>query len=118
MASLVCRGKSYYLEWRIGSRIKRRSLRTTSTQIAREKLRQFESAQFKGEELAGPTRTKLNDILTRYAEHVRVTKTPKSAQTDVYYLRQMFWKTACKRDPRREEKIGIENGPTAVISVG
>jgi uridine kinase len=28
------------------------------------------------------------------------------------------WKSACKRDPRREEKIGIENGPTAVISVG
>ena len=82
MASLVRRGKTYYLQWRIGSRIKRRSLRTTSTQIAREKLRQFESAQFKGEESLGPTRTKLTDILTRYAEHVRVTKTPKSAQTD------------------------------------
>jgi integrase len=90
MASLVCRGKTYYLQWRIGSRIKRRSLRTTSTQIAREKLRQFESAQFQGEESLGPTRTKLTDILTRYAEHVRATKTPKSAQTDIYYLRQMF----------------------------
>jgi integrase len=90
MASLVRRGRNYYLQWRIGSRLKRRSLRTTSTQIAREKLRQFESAQFKGEELLGPTRTKLTDILTRYAEHVRATKTPKSAQTDIYYLRQMF----------------------------
>jgi len=90
MASLVRRGKTYYLQWRIGRRLKRRSLQTTSTQIAREKLRQFESAQFKGEELTGPTRTKLTDILTRYAEHVRVTKTPKSAQTDIYYLRQMF----------------------------
>ncbi len=90
MASLVRRGKTYYLQWRIGSRIKRRSLRTTSTQIAREKLRQFESAQFKGEESPGPTRTQLTDILTRYAEYVRVTKTPKSAQTDIYYLRQMF----------------------------
>jgi hypothetical protein len=28
------------------------------------------------------------------------------------------WKSACKRDPRRGVKIGIENGPTAVISVG
>jgi hypothetical protein len=90
MASLVCRGKTYYLQWRIGSRIKRRSLRTTNTQIAREKLRQFESAQFKGEESRFPTRTKLADILTRYAEHVRATKTAKSAQTDIYYLRQMF----------------------------
>jgi hypothetical protein len=30
----------------------------------------------------------------------------------------VLWKSACKRDPRREVKIGIENGPTAVISVG
>jgi len=28
------------------------------------------------------------------------------------------WKSACKRDPRREEKIGIEKGPTVAISVG
>ncbi len=28
------------------------------------------------------------------------------------------WKSACKRDPRRGVKIGIENGPTAVFSVG
>ena len=32
----------------------------------------------------------LADIITRYVEHVRAIKTPKSAQTDVYYLRQMF----------------------------
>jgi len=30
---------------------------------------------------------------------------------------ERLWKSACKRDPRREEKIGIENGPTAVLSV-
>jgi hypothetical protein len=30
----------------------------------------------------------------------------------------LVWKSACKRDPRRGVKIGIENGPTAVISVG
>ena len=28
-----------------------------------------------------------------------------------------IWKSACKRDPRRGVKIGVENGPTAVISV-
>jgi predicted nuclease of predicted toxin-antitoxin system len=28
------------------------------------------------------------------------------------------WKSARKRDPRRGVEIGIENGPTAVISVG
>ena len=115
MASLVRRGKTYYLQWRIGSRIKRRSLRTTSTQIAREKLRQFGSAQFRGEELLGPTRTKLTDILTRYAEHVRVTKTPKSAQTDIYYLRQMFGPVCPALAGNRHVKgthVGVELGPT------
>ena len=39
--------------------------------------------------------------------------------TGLNFLGYTFrWKSACKRDPRREEKIGIENGPTAVISVG
>jgi hypothetical protein len=90
MANLIRRGKTYYLQWRLGGKIKRRSLQTTSKQIAREKLRQFESARFKGDDSPGPTRTKLVDILTRYAEHVRATKTPKSAQVDIYYLRQIF----------------------------
>jgi integrase len=90
MASLVCRCKTYYVQWRVGGKIKRRSLETTSKQIAREKLRQFESAQFKGDDAPGPTRTRLPDILARYAEHVRATKTPKSAQVDIYYLRQIF----------------------------
>ena len=44
MANPICRGQIYYLQWRVGGKIKRRSLQTTSKQIAREKLRQFESA--------------------------------------------------------------------------
>ena len=37
-----------------------------------------------------PTRTPLPDILTAYVEHVRTVKTAKSAQTDVYYLRDVL----------------------------
>lgn len=90
MASLVKREKNYYLQWRVGKKLKRRSLDTTSLQIAKEKLRQFESAFYWGEDNPLPTKTLLTDILTRYVEHIRNIKTEKSAQTDVYYLRQMF----------------------------
>ncbi|MHC4641014.1 MAG: hypothetical protein ACYS32_05165 [Planctomycetota bacterium] len=92
MASLVQRknSKNYYFQWRVGKKIKRRSMRTDSLQIAKEKLRQFESAQLRGDELPLPTRTKITDILSLYAKHVRTVKTAKSAQTDIYYLRQVF----------------------------
>jgi hypothetical protein len=90
MASLVKRGENYYVQWRIGKKIKRRSLRTDSLQIAKEKLRKFESAQLRGDELPLPTRTAVTEIITRYVEHVRTVKTAKSAQTDIYYLRQVF----------------------------
>lgn len=90
MASLITRGKTYYIQWRVGKKLKRKSLQTTSYQIAREKLLQFESARMRGEGNPLPTQTPLSEILSRYVEHVRAVKTPKSAQTDVYYLRQMF----------------------------
>jgi len=66
MASLVKRGANYYVQWRVGAKIKRRSLRTGVLQIGKEKLRQFESAQMRGDDLPLPTRTKLPDILGRY----------------------------------------------------
>lgn len=90
MASLKKRGKTYYAQYYVGKRQKRVNLKTSSLQIAKEKIRKIESARFRGEDRPGPTRTKLPDILSRYAEYVRTTKTPKSAQTDIYYLRQMF----------------------------
>lgn len=90
MASLITRGKIYYIQWRVGKKIKRKSLKTTSYQVAKEKLLQFESARVRGEVSPLPTQTPLPEILNRYVEHVRAVKTPKSAQTDVYYLRQMF----------------------------
>jgi len=90
MASLVKRGENYYVQWRVGKKIKRRSLRTDSLQIAKDKLRQFESARVRGDELPLPTRTNVTEIITRYVEHVRTVKTAKSAQTDIYYLRQVF----------------------------
>jgi integrase len=91
MASLKKRGDSYYLQFYLpGGRQKRVNLQTDSFQLAKEKLRRFESAQAAGDELPLPTRTPVQDILTAYVEHIRTVKTAKSAQTDVYYLRDVF----------------------------
>jgi hypothetical protein len=90
MACLRKRGKKYYVQYYVGRRQKRVSLNTTSLQIAKEKLKQLESSLHWGKENPLPTRTKIEDILQRYVDHVRTVKTPKSTQTDIYYLRQMF----------------------------
>lgn len=90
MASLIRRNKKYYIQFYVGSKIKRRSLSTTSLQIAKDKVRQFESASLRDEDNPLPTRTPLKDIVNRYVQHIRSFKTAKSAQTDIYYLRQMF----------------------------
>jgi len=90
MAFLHKRGPLYYLHDRIGGRLVRTSLKTDSLQLAKEKLRQYESAKLHGTDSPLPTRTPIPDVLTAYVRHIRTTKTAKSAQTDVYYLREMF----------------------------
>lgn len=90
MAFLHKRGTIYYLHDRIGGRLTRTSLKTGSLQIAKEKLRRYESSKLQGTDSPLPTRTPIAEVVTKYVEHIRTTKTPKSAQTDIYYLREMF----------------------------
>jgi len=90
MASLKKRGKQYYAQYYAGGRQRRVNLATDSRQVAKEKIRQIESSQARGRSDFLPTRTLLSEILTRYVTHMRVIKTPKSAQTDCYYLRDAF----------------------------
>jgi hypothetical protein len=91
MASLKKRGPLYYIQYYLpGKKQRRVNLHTDSYQIAKEKLRRFESAQACGDELPLPTRTPIADIVTAYVQHIRTIKTAKSAQTDIYYLREMF----------------------------
>ena len=90
MASLIKRKKFYHIQYCVGGKAKRKSLNTTSLQVAREKLRQFESAQANGIDNPLPSKTPLADIVTKYVNYIRTHKTPKSAQTDIYYLREMF----------------------------
>ncbi len=90
MASLIKRNGTFYLQWYVGAKIRRQSLRTKTLQVAKEKLRQFQSAQHRGIDDSLPTRTPIADVITAYVDHIRDVKTPKSAQTDVYYLREAF----------------------------
>ncbi len=98
MASLYQRpGYSlYYIQHRVAGRLLRESTDTEVLQIAKEKLRQFESAQARGLPSVLPTKTPVAEILTAYVEFIRAAKTPKSAQTDIYYLRDVFGADACE----------------------
>jgi len=90
MASLKKRGEFYYIQFYRSGKQRRISTETDVLQLAKEKLRQFETAEFRGIENPLPTRTPIADIVSEYVEHIRLIKTPKSAQTDCYYLRDVF----------------------------
>ena len=90
MASLKKRRGIFLIQYYVAGKQRRISTGTKSLQIAKEKLRQFESAQFRGDDLPLPTKTPLDKIINGYVQHMETIKTEKSAQTDVYYLRAMF----------------------------
>jgi len=92
MASLIKRPGSdqFYLQWLVGGKIRRKSLRTTSLQIAKEKQRQFESGRLQGIDNPLPTRTSIPDVMDAYIGHIRAQKASKNVQTLIYYLRTSF----------------------------
>lgn len=91
MAWLSKRGSVYYIKYWFNRHTRKTSTGTNSYQIAKEKLRQFEGDLARGgEESSLPTRTSIGDVLTAYVQHIRTVKTAKSAQTDIYYLRDAF----------------------------
>ncbi len=81
MASLKKRGPVNYIQFYVGTQQRRLSTETGTFQIAKEKLRQFESAEARGDSSL-PSKTPIADVLTAYVTHIRATKTAKSAQTD------------------------------------
>jgi integrase len=90
MPSLLNRNGIFYVQTCVGGKIRRQSLRTRNQQVAKEKFRRIESRLAQGDDNPLPTRTPIPEILSAYARHIRATKTAKSAQTDLYYLRQVF----------------------------
>ena len=74
MAGLMKRGKKYYAFYSVGHRQKRVSLETTSLQIAKEKIRQIESALVRGVEIPLPTKTPIGDVVEAYIQHMKTTQ--------------------------------------------
>jgi integrase len=79
----------------------------------------------RGEDIPLPTRTPIAEVVTAYVEHIRSVKTPKSAQTDVYYLREAFGPIcpaleitsrriteACRKRPRKPGQDRRASVPT------
>ena len=90
MASLIQRGSAYYIQYMVSGKAKRVSAGTESLQIAKERLRQFESARHRGDDSPLPSKTPIATVVAAYVSHIRTVKTAKSAQTDTYYLRDAF----------------------------
>jgi integrase len=90
MAWLHRRGSIFYIKHSVAGRKRRVSTGAGSLQIAKERLRRFESAQARGETCPLPTRTPIADVVAAYVDHIRTFKTAKSAQTDIYYLQEVF----------------------------
>jgi hypothetical protein len=90
MACLKKRGKTYYAQYNLGGQQMRVSLHTSSLQIAKEKIRQIESAIARGTDIPLPTRTPLAQVVKAYVQHLSTVKTPRNVQRDIHYLRSTF----------------------------
>ena len=92
MASLIERNGVYYITDRLSGKIVRHSLRTDSLQIAKEKLRQYQSAQLRGDDIPLPTRTPI-------AQHE--------------HLRAAFLRRAAARSHDHAQRNRFTNGTSA-----
>ena len=90
MASLKKRGKTYYAQYYIGTQQIRKNLYTENLQIAKEKLRQLESALYRQVDIPLPTRTTVEKVVGDYVDHLYTVKRNKNAQKDISYLRDTF----------------------------
>lgn len=73
---------NFYIQYYVGQTQYCHSTETDCYQLAKEELRQFESAQARGENPL-PTRTPIAEIVAAYVEHIRSFKAAKRAQTDI-----------------------------------
>ncbi|WP_041531225.1 hypothetical protein [Syntrophotalea carbinolica] len=80
MASLKKRGKTYYAQYYIGTKQKRVSLGTDSLQVAKEKIRQIESALVRGTDIPLPTKTPTSKVVNAYCDYLLTVKTARNAQ--------------------------------------
>ncbi|HEY6874262.1 MAG TPA: tyrosine-type recombinase/integrase [Geobacteraceae bacterium] len=95
MASLKRRGKTYYAQYYLAGEQKRVNLETTSLQVAKEKIRQIESALAREcDTLPLPTKTPLSDIIERYLFQLSARTSERNVQKVATYLRSTFGQIA------------------------
>ena len=81
MASLIQRPNGiYYIQHRVSGKARRISTGTENYQLASEKLRQFESATYRGGENPLPMCTPIAQVVGEYMRHIRTFKTGKSVR--------------------------------------
>lgn len=92
MACIYRRGQVWWTKFKHRGALYRKSLRTSNRHLARDRARQLESSIKDGcfTLATSCTPTPLIQVLEAFCEFLRTTKTAKSAQTDIYYLRQLF----------------------------
>lgn len=90
MASLKKRGKTYYAQYYVNGKQKRVNLNTDSLQLAKDYLRQIESAQLRQEDIPLPTKSPLSDIVEKYLFHLGARTSERNVQKVVTYLRASF----------------------------
>ena len=64
----------YYIQFYVGTASVVSAPAPRRFQIAKEKLRQFESAQARGEASPLPSKTPIADVLTAYVAHIRASE--------------------------------------------
>lgn len=95
MASLKRRGKSYYAQYYLAGEQKRVNLETTSLQVAKEKIRQIESALAREcDTLPLPTKPPLSDVIERYLFQLSARTSERNVQKVATYLRSTFGQIA------------------------
>lgn len=97
---------NWYILDRLGGRVVSRTTGTDSLQLAKAKLREYETRKAGGSPSPLSSRTPISEVVQAYVEHIRAIKTAKSDQTDVYYLREVFGPVCSaleitSRDPAR-----------------
>lgn len=90
MASLLKRGDTFHLVWYEGRTKRRKSLKTDSVQVAKERLRQFESARFRGDDCPLPTRTPVGEVVSAFIDHMKAHRPERSWRKDLTHLREAF----------------------------
>jgi integrase len=90
MASLLKRGKKYYAQYYVNGKQKRVNLDTTSLQLAKEKIRQIESAQLRQDDIPLPTKSPLSEIIEKYLFHLKARTSERNVQKVATYLRATF----------------------------